>query len=449
MRASILTKFSFMVMLAVSGTIAPRAEQKPYQPFGSALKLLYCHEAECGVDGPAGTGKSRACLEKVHLCSKKYAGMRSLVIRKTRTSLTQTTLVTFEKQVLVPSERVYFNTSAQEYRYPNGSVVAVGGLDKSTKIMSSEYDLIYVPEATELTEADWDALLTRLRNGVMPYQQIIFDCNPDAPGHWLKRREKLGKLKMFPSLHKENPTLYSPQTGQLTPKGAAYMAKLDNLTGVRKLRLRDGKWVQAEGVVFDRYFADTNLIDRFEIPKDWARLWVVDFGYKNPFCWQAWARSPDGDLYRYREIYKTKTLVEDHAKKILEVTNDEPRPEVIITDHDAEDRATLEKYLGMSTVPAKKDVSTGINAVNARLVVKENGKAGLYLLRDSLVEIDAARFDDKLPICLEDEIDVYVWDKKKEVPVKQNDHACDCTRYLVAHCDLNFDSSGADYFHTW
>jgi predicted transcriptional regulator len=41
----------------------------------------------------------------------------------------------------------------------------------------------------------------------------------------------------------------------------------------------------------------------------------VDFGYTNPFVMQWWAEDPDGRLYLYREIYRTRRLVEDHAKR--------------------------------------------------------------------------------------------------------------------------------------
>ena len=46
--------------------------------------------------------------------------------------------------------------------------------------------------------------------------------------------------------------------------------------------------------------------------------------------------------------------------------------EFTIADHDKEDRMTLERY-GIPTVPAKKDISAGIQAVKNRLRVdREN-----------------------------------------------------------------------------
>lgn len=426
------------MIAAVKQRIIPKSEQKPYQPFGAALDLFYCKDDEVILDGAAGTGKSRGVLEKVHFCANKYPGARFLLARKTRASLTQTAMVTFEQHVLPKSSPVRFNTSSQEYRYPNGSILAVAGLDKPEKIMSSEFDMIAIPEATETTENDIDMLTTRLRNGVMPYQQLIGDCNPQSPKHFLKTREKRGVLRMFHSKHEENPVLFNQQTGEITPRGEAYLAKLDNLTGVRYLRLRKGLWVQAEGIVYENYNPEIHLIDRFNIPREWRRFWTVDFGYVNPFVWQAWALSPDNVLYRYREIYKTKRLVEDHARDILRETAGEPKPEKIICDHDAEDRATLEKHLGMKTIPAFKDVSPGIQAVESRYKVGGNGKAGIYLMRDSLVEIDKELEDQKKPLCLEDENEMYVWDDKatKERPVKEFDHAEDATRYMVAEIDL-------------
>jgi hypothetical protein len=48
-------------------------------------------------------------------------------------------MVTFEQKVLpagwIEDRRVHFNTTDQCYEYPNGSIIAVEGLDKASKIM--------------------------------------------------------------------------------------------------------------------------------------------------------------------------------------------------------------------------------------------------------------------------------------------------------------------------
>lgn len=416
-----------------------------YRPRGAARDLFSRRDGELLISGPAGTGKSRGCLEKLHLCAAKYPGMSALMARKTLVSLTSTTLVTYTKRVLHPLDGVtFFGGSAQEpphYRYPNGSRIVVGGMDKPSKIMSSDYDMIYIPEATELVEDDWESCTTRLRNWLMPYQQLMGDCNPGPPHHWLKKRADGGAIRMLESRHEDNPELFDDD-GRLTERGADYIGKLDKLTGVRLLRLRKGIWAAAEGMVYaDVWDAAVHLIDRKPIARDWPRYWVVDFGFTNPFCWQQWAEDPDGRLYREREIYMTQRLVEDHCKEILKVTKDDPKPRAVICDHDAEDRATFERHAGVKTTAAHKAVSPGIQAVASRMKRADDGRPRLILLRDSLVERDQARADAGSPTCTEEEVEGYVWDtssgrKKGEEPLKKDDHGMDCTRYMVAHLDL-------------
>jgi phage terminase large subunit len=59
-----------------------------------------------------------------------------------------------------------------------------------------------------LNQEDWEAIITRLRNWKMPYQQLIGDCNPDSPTHWLKARSGAGgPLVMLESRHEDNPCL--------------------------------------------------------------------------------------------------------------------------------------------------------------------------------------------------------------------------------------------------
>lgn len=413
---------------------------KAYEPRKNILKAFYCQDAEVLLEGPSGTGKSRGLLEKIHLCMSKYAGARTLLVRKTRESLTQSAIVTYEKFVLPDNNMVKFRTAEQQYNYANGSQVVLGGMDKASKVLSSEYDIIYIQEATELSDEDYETLITRNRFGVMPYNQIIADCNPVYPTHWLHQRSISGKITTIKTDHKDNPVLWDENAKEWTPRGIAYIAKLDALTGVRYKRLRLGLWVAAEGMVYDDW--DTNIhIGKamHEPPKDWRRVWIIDFGYTNPLCWQAWAISPDDVAYRFAEIYQTKMLVEDLSAKLIawRHSENEPLPEAIICDWDAEDRATLERHLEMSTQPANKEVMNGIQEVKSRMRKRDDGSTGLVLCRDALIEgKDPDLVDAVLPTCTEEEIEAYEWEdnKKKEAPKKINDHGCDCIRYLSKYC---------------
>jgi len=415
-------------------------------------------DSEVVISGPAGTGKSRSCLEKLHMMALVNPGMRGLICRKTATSLSSTALVTWRRFVVPEALRngdvTYYGGSAQEpaqYKYRNGSVIAIGGLDKISKIMSAEYDVIYVQEATELDETDWESLSTRLRNWVVSFQQLMGDCNPSAPTHWLKLRSDSGRCHMLNSTHEDNPILFTP-TGQITERGTDYITKLDSLTGVRYQRLRLGRWVAAEGIIYEE-FTDAHVIDEIPLHADtptdhagvpiaWPRYWSIDFGFVNPFVLQCWAEDGDGRLYMYRELYMTHRTVDQHAREILEIAAPggmwrEPKPTDIICDHDAEGRATFENLIGRSTLAAHKPVLEGIEAVQVRLRDAGDGRPRIFLLRGAPVRRDLDLADACKPTCTLEEIPSYVWaNRQKEGPVKADDHGCDALRYAVAARDF-------------
>jgi hypothetical protein len=421
---------------------------RPFQPRGKALAMFQDNGEEVLMAGPAGTGKSRACLEKVHAVCELYPGARVLMARKTRKSMTQSTRVTFAEKVLPPFAGViYAGQPYDEYRYPNGSVVALSGLDDPEKIKSAEFDMAYINEATEVDVNDWELVSSRLRNAVVPWPgQLLADCNPAGPAHWLRQRCLQGLTTMYESRHEDNPLLWDSWAGDWTPLGKNYIGKLDRLTGARLKRLRFGIWAASEGMVYEGWDPAAHVVDRFPIPASWRRFISIDFGYNNPFVAQWWALSDDAVLFRYREIYVTGRLVMDLAPRITELSKGESI-EAVICDHDAEDRATLER-LHLRNIRAKKNISAGIQLVAKRLE-QAGPRPRLLYMRDSLVapdegssERDPALEEARKPCCTEEEPESYVWQQNadktwnKERPVDENNHGMDATRYMVAHLDL-------------
>lgn len=405
--------------------------RRPYEPLGAALELFYCQSPEVLIEGPAGTGKSRAVLEKLHLCANKYAGMRGLIVRKTRASCTQSILSLFEQHVVEEHSPILKGAAREtrtHYVYPNGSELVVCGMDNPDRIMSAEYDIAAVFEATELLEDEYERIRTRLRGRVMPYKQIIADCNPRGPGHWLNRRALSGKSVRLCSRHADNPACTE-----------SYLATLASLTGVLRERFYLGKWVAAEGTVYPAFDRRVHVVPPFDVPQDWRRLRAVDFGYTNAFVCQWWAADHDDRLYLYRELYRTKSLVEDHAKRIVWFSGAEAI-EATVADHDAEDAATLARH-GVETVPAVKDIGLGIQAVTERLRLAGDGKPRLFFMDGCLVDRDPDLDAARRPCCTVEEFESYVWPatkegrSDKETPVKEHDHGMDAMRYMVRYVD--------------
>lgn len=389
------------MLVSTPTTYSPKPSQRPYQPLGAALDLLYDKQGEVVLSGPAGTGKSRACLEKLHFCAMKYPKMRGLIIRKTRESLSEAALVTFEDKVLPEGSAISQGPRRnfrQVYTYPNGSQIVVGGLDKPGKVMSTEYDLIYVQEAVELDQADWLALTTRLRNNVMPYQQIIADCNPDAPTHWLWIRAQGGATQMYHSQHEDNPRLY--RNGEMTEEGRIYIDRLDKLgyrnpetgelEGTEYFRLRKGLWVQATGIIFGVWSdgpPDGNVTDDAEyVEGGGSVLWFVDDGYvgkRNPETGQWTADSHprvfllvqlrhDGTLNVFYESDQCGVLSNDHIDEILKLPY--PLPDFAVVDKSAAELKGRLHAASIYTRNGPADVEESIKELRRALALDSNNR---------------------------------------------------------------------------
>lgn len=372
------------------------------------------------IAGPAGTGKSRACLEKLHLCALNYPRMRGAIVRKVRRSLTQAALVTFDTKVLPEVSAVRFNHEDQEYRYGNGSRITVGGLDDAEKIKSSEYDLIYVQEATELDALDWEMLLSRLRNGVMPFQQLIADCNPSYPQHWLKLRCDSGGTLLLESRHEDNPAL-----------STEYVATLDRLTGYLYERLRRGLWVAAEGMYFREWEPAQHVIAPIEIPVEWARWLAVDYGFAARFVCLWLARAPDRRIYVYRELSAAGLRDEQQAKLIALKSEGERivrrvADPSMFAERREQGKPSIASIYGQHGVPLERASNARVPGWNAvrRALAHTDGPPRLQVF-DTCVNLIRT-----IPAMVHDPLDAE--DLADEIKgVKTEDHDVDCLRYAL------------------
>ncbi len=414
---------------------------------------------EMVASGPAGSGKTLANLLHLLWYGETYPGARMLIARKTRASLTESALVTWERDVLGNDDPILGQpinrSNRHQYRFPNGSVLVVGGLDRPDKLLSTEFDLAYIPEATDLELVDWETLGGRLRAGAGPYDLIFGDCNPTTPTHWIHTRAKKGKLTLIPTTHKDNPRWWDKRKGDWTDAGRRYvLERLGRLTGARRKRFLDGVWAAAEGLVYDNFDPGIHVHQPgWSAPWDWPRIWGIDFGFSNPLALGVYAIDGDGRLHLTREFYRTQTRVETLARlaRSWVDTGAEPDPVAIVADHDPENVATFQEYAKLSvTMADKSDKGDGIEAVQRRFDLANDGRPRLYLAAETLChEPDELLVDAGKPTCLRDELGAYCWDTKnpnriKDEPVKVGDHHCDLLRYVVRHVDSNLIDRGSD-----
>lgn len=404
---------------------------------------------EVVLSGPSETGKTIAALKVLDSLARENDRATGVIVRKVRSDMAATVLTIF-RQTFVESAgdiKTFGGENVEFFEYPNGTRVWVAGMDRPGKVLSGALDFAYVNQAEELALEDWEYLSTRTtgRAGVLVPGVLFGDCNPGPPNHWILTRSKEGgttpPLRMLESRHEDNPRLFD-DAGSITAAGIETMKTLDALTGVRKERLRWGRWVSAEGVVYEEFDPAIHLIDA--MPGGWERwrkIRSIDFGYTNPFSCSWWAIDGDGRMYRYRQMYMTQRTVSVHAQDIKAHSTGEAF-EATICDHDAEDRATLNEN-GIGNLPARKEISVGIERVKERLKKAGDGKPRIYFLRGALVERDEALASKRKPLCTEDEMLVYQYPKAadgkplKEAPLDLDNHGCDEMRYAVMYVDGN------------
>ena len=416
---------------------------------------------ECVLYGPAGSGKTYATLALLRWFCETYPGSRCLMLRKTRVSLTESAMVTWERAILGETHPILSRPCERShrhaYKFPNGSVVVTGGLDNPGKILSTEYDLIYVNEATDLTLTDWETLTGRLRSGKAPFDLLFGDCNPTSPGHWIYKRAAAGRLTLLPTTHKDNPHYWDATASDWTVAGRRYVLdRLGNLTGARRTRFLEGEWAAAEGLVYTYNPKIHALPHDWQPPREWKRYWSIDWGFRDPLVIQFWAADGDGRLYLYRERFKTETRVETAARWCRELldTGDEPPPEAVVTDHDPECVATFERYAGVRCTPADKgDRDGGIQFAQGRFDVAGDDRPRIYFRSDARCHPPDRNLEDNgRPTSTLEELVGYIWkpsdpDRPKDEPISHNDHGMDALRYLCTLLDSQTPSD-PDFYST-
>jgi len=422
-----------------------------YELRGAGLELQTRDDPELLIAGPAGTGKSVASLVKLHRRASQER-IRGLIVRKTRVSLTESALVTWEQKVLGLQHPVVMNGPRRRFRevytYPNGSEIIVGGLDNPSRVLSTEYDVIYVQEATELEVVDWETVTTRFRGGATQ-TQLLADCNPDSDTHWLYQRCLSGATTLLTSIHEDNPYLYDAAGKEWTPAGVRYMVRLDALTGVRKERLRYGRWVGAEGMVYDVWSPRLHVIPRSALPRMRYYIASQDWGYTNPGVLQIWGVDGDERMYLVREHYRVQQSIawwketarrEMMAYRFASIECDPSEPG-FIADFQAGDRDAYDHVLpGLPATPAYNGIALGVQAVQRRLSPAGDDRPRLFVVEDALADVDPLIKPGKPRWSLEERTR-YVWAlgvngrPVKEEPVDDNNHGMDAERYAAAAVD--------------
>jgi phage terminase large subunit len=141
--------------------------------------------------GGAGSGKSVFVSSKILRRACEETPHKILVIRKVANTIKDSVYAELIERI---SEwgiynHVVVNKTDKTFTFDNGNVIICKGLDEPEKIKSIQgITSIWIEEATELKEEDFDQLLLRVRGEKKNYVQFILSFNPIDENHWIKKR---------------------------------------------------------------------------------------------------------------------------------------------------------------------------------------------------------------------------------------------------------------------
>lgn len=377
-----------------------------------------------------------------------------------RADLAESVLVTYERDILGYTNPICQGSARQNrdaYHYPNGSLLALGGMDRPGRFLSSEWDMVYVPECNQLADEEWQLLYSRLaRDGRYGHPQIVGDTNPDRPDHWIQKRAQSKEITLLRTTHQDNPKYWDLSLGEWTALGMQYvLGRLASLTGILRKRFYEGLWVQAEGAVYDIWSEDVHVReDAWLIEAGWlaarddGRLGAgprvvrviggQDWGFTNPGDLQVWLLDGDGRMVLAHEVYMTRQLIGwwvEQAKDAVAFWG----METLVCD--PSQPAAIQEMVsgGVHATAAINDIPDGIDRVYSRLVVQADGLPRLMVRRHALDARDPNREEKFQPCGLREEITGQVWKNKgrKEEPADGENHAADVVRYSAQEADMN------------
>lgn len=299
------------------GVYRLRCELERQGPSNSVIERMVC--------GPRGTGKSNGVAYLLWKICQTHQNVRILVIRTSRSLLTDTFCKTFEEDVCPGHECIGGGSrvNRHEYVFPlTGSRIVLGGLDDQNRYYGSDWDIIVLEEAVQFAWKEVEPFLGALRNGKLGWHALIYATNPDAPGHWLKKRERDGLLVTYECVHKDNPSLWDMANRRWHPKGEQFMGTLSRYTGVQHDRHVKGLWRGAEGQVWETYDERRHLIS--EIPDGIVEYrGSVDWGFDpDPGVFGVWGITAAKKTVLVALWYESKQNIEWWAEKLIQANRE-------------------------------------------------------------------------------------------------------------------------------
>lgn len=316
--------------------------------------------------------------------------------------------------------------------------------DSHEAISGATLGLAYLTEGIFCHEDFHRQLVARLSidEGPNAYSMLFGDTNPAGPAHWLWKKVinnpdllNSGDLRAFLFNFYSNPSL--------TESYREMLRRQYGPGSLWYLRLIEGLWVMAEGVIYGSVFnPERNTCQPEDLPTEWDELWcAIDYGTTNPFVCGLWGTAQGKDWLIDSYDHEGGTQGDKtNAQYLADITEfltqysrfyEKPITSLYIDPSAASFKAELLDWrtddrihdswrkLGITVVDAENEVLEGIKTVHGKLH------------RGEIVACAGGRNKR-----WHNEVGVYAWCPKaaargEDAPIKKEDHSLDQTRYGI------------------
>lgn len=318
------------------------------KPNAKQDRFLRDRHRHVAFGGARGGGKSWAVRAKLILMATSYKGIKQMVIRRTYPELQANHIRPLKALLGVgrPGCPIKYSNQDKLMTFPNGSTIQFGycATDADTeRYQGTEVDILYIDEATQLTEQQIKDLNACVRGTSDFPRRTYYTCNPGGKGHGYIKRLFITRQYT----ESEYPEDYSfiqslvYDNSVLMDKDPEYVRALEALPEAKRKAWLEGDWDSFIGQVFNEWTDDpahyqdrrwTHVIDDFTIPPTWKIYRGYDHGYSKPYSVGWFALDHDGILYRIREDYGCtaepntgrQLTVPEIAERIKEIERTDP-----------------------------------------------------------------------------------------------------------------------------
>jgi len=160
---------------------------------------------------------------------------------------------------------------------------------------------------------------------------------------------------------------------------------LATITDPRLLKVKmEGEFVALAGLVYEGWDENIHMIDSFEIPVDWPRVFCIDPHLKKPaaLMWAAW--HPEGkDLFVYRAMLLDRLLTVPELKKLIRIKSAGETIQLWMGD-EAQGGDGTNIYGNKSVIEELNDGDDGLPIVGTNHASSKIFKAGVMKVRGML-----------------------------------------------------------------